>query len=213
MNKFLKVIYLSAFFLMNHVGLVAQESISEHDVKRLYKQMQGFYSSYEQSAEDSSYFDIHLKMVPMWQDYEGYWLYVEQAMAGSEDKPYRQRVYQLVQRDDSTIESRVYTIRDGEQYYGQWKSYNPLHQVTLDQLEERKGCSIFLRKVNRNFYEGSTHHRDCESSLKGASFATSEVSIMPGELHSWDRGFDASGKQVWGAVKGAYKFKKYRYTY
>jgi hypothetical protein len=29
---------------------------------------------------------------------------------------------------------------------------------------------------------------------------------MPGKIVSWDRGFDASGAQVWGAEKGGYIF-------
>ena len=32
--------------------------------------------------------------------------------------------------------------------------------------------------------------------------------IVAGRFHSWDRGFDASGKQVWGATAGPYEFVK-----
>jgi hypothetical protein len=36
------------------------------------------------------------------------------------------------------------------------------------------------------------------------------VKVNPEGLTTWDRGFDASGKQVWGSVKGAYEFKRRR---
>jgi len=35
-----------------------------------------------------------------------------------------------------------------------------------------------------------------------------EVVITETQMVSWDRGFDAGGKQVWGAEKGGYVFKK-----
>jgi hypothetical protein len=32
--------------------------------------------------------------------------------------------------------------------------------------------------------------------------------VTANEITSWDRGFDSAGKQVWGATKGPYQFKK-----
>jgi CpeT protein len=186
----------------------AQEKLNTNDLKKLHKRMQGFYSSNLQSLNDSAYYDIRLKMIPMWKDREGYWLYVEQAMSTSEEKPYRQRVYHLIQLNETTIESQVYTIKSGEKYYGDWKKRKPLKNVPFDSLEIRKGCSIFLRKNKEGNFVGSTHESDCESSLRGASYATSEVTIGDDMVKSWDRGFDKDKKQVWGAVKGAYEFIK-----
>ncbi len=207
--NFLKpILILTSIFALLQLPLQAQEQINERDVKKLYQMMQGFYSSEIQSLEDSSYYDIRLKMVPMWTDFEGYWLYVEQAMSDSEAKPYRQRVYQLMLANDSTIESRVYTIKNGEQYYGDWKYDNPLEGLTLDSLTERTGCSIWLHKNPDGTFYGSTNRNDCESNLRGATYATSKVMITRQQLDSWDQGFNDSGKQVWGAVKGPYQFRK-----
>jgi hypothetical protein len=55
---------------------------------------------------------------------------------------------------------------------------------------------------------GSTQGDGCASALRGAAYATSEVTLTAGELDSWDRGFDATGNQVWGSTKGAYRFVK-----
>jgi len=57
-------------------------------------------------------------------------------------------------------------------------------------------------------FEGSTRGDGCASSLAGASYATSEVVVTPGRLLSWDRGWDASGEQAWGATGGGYEFVK-----
>lgn len=196
------------FLLLSFTQIKAQDKIKESDLRNLYNMMIGSFSSENQSKVDSNYFDIRLKMVPMWSESEYYWLYVEQAMATNENKPYRQRVYRLSKVNDTTIESRVYTIKNGENYFGDWKLENPLANLTIDSLEERKGCSIFLNKINKSEFSGSTNKTDCESSLKGATYATSFVYIYTDMIISWDRGFDKDDNQVWGAINGGYIFDK-----
>ena len=48
----------------------------------------------------------------------------------------------------------------------------------------------------------------CESNLRGAKYAASRVTLTEHLLASWDQGFDETGKQVWGAEKGGYRFVK-----
>jgi hypothetical protein len=43
--------------------------------------------------------------------------------------------------------------------------------------------------------------------LRGASYATSKVTIEEGLIISWDQGFNEEDEQVWGAVKGGYEFR------
>jgi hypothetical protein len=38
----------------------------------------------------------------------------------------------------------------------------------------------------------------------------SDVTLSAEELVTWDRGYDAAGKQVWGSTKGPYMFKRVR---
>ena len=57
-------------------------------------------------------------------------------------------------------------------------------------------------------WTGSTAGKECGSDLRGASYATSEVTISSSTLESWDRGYDAADKQVWGAEKGPYIFAR-----
>ncbi|MBS4016235.1 MAG: hypothetical protein KGZ86_07390, partial [Candidatus Latescibacteria bacterium] len=70
------------------------------DLQRLADYMTGYFSSEAQALADTDYFDIRLRMQRVWQNRtDGYWLYVEQAVAGYEAKPYRQRVYRVSQID------------------------------------------------------------------------------------------------------------------
>jgi hypothetical protein len=191
--------------------VVAEDNPPQPDpgLKRLSSWMIGSFSSQEQAEGDSNFLDIRLQMVPVWGHRDdGLWLYVEQAAAGYLDRPYRQRVYHLVQYDDSTYCSEVYVMPAPLRFAGAWREENPLAGLTLDSLAARTGCTIFLRPEGDSAFVGSTRDRDCLSSLRGASYATSEVRITPAELYSWDRGFNDEGEQVWGAVTGGYRFLK-----
>ncbi len=179
------------------------------DLDRLAGWMIGSFSSAEQAALDTEFRDIRLEVVRIWpQRDDGYWLYVEQATAEALDKPYRQRVYHLRGLDAGYIESSVYTIKNDSVFAGAWRSPEVFLTLPLDSLDLREGCSIVLRPFAEFAFVGNTIGRVCESSLRGAAYALSEVEIYADRMISWDRGFDAAGKQVWGATRGGYVFKK-----
>jgi hypothetical protein len=180
-------------------------------LEQLTQFMTGSFASTEQAkADPKNYLDIRLEVVRIWPERtDGVWLYVEQAVADSLAKPYRQRVYHLEALPGKGLQSTIYTFKkEPLNYAGAWSKPEALKGVTLDVLETRKGCAVFLTVDGSGNYTGSTHAQDCESSLRGATYATTEVSITETAMISWDRGFDAAGKQVWGATKGGYLFKK-----
>ncbi len=182
---------------------------SRSDVDELASWMTGSFASTAQAAADKDYRDIRLHMTPIWTSREdGRWLYVEQALAEKQEKPYRQRVYR-VHQDEHGLVSDVYELPgDALAYAGAWRDPALLRGVTPAGLVPRTGCSIRLHRAPDGSYVGTTEHGACPSELNGAKFATSEVAITPTLLASWDRGFDAAGKQVWGADTGAYQFVK-----
>ena len=65
--------------------------------------------------------------------------------------------------------------------------------------------TVTLIKNNQE-YTGGTEANKCPSDLRGAKYTTTKIVLKKGELRSWDQGFDATGKQVWGATKGGYIF-------
>lgn len=179
----------------------------EAEVDELFALMQGSFNSEKQALADSSYFNISLHMYPIWED-KGNFLYVEQAMNSMQDRPYRQRIYEVKRINDSTIVSNVYTIPNDSLWIGKWQSPASFDQLNLEDLELREGCGVLLQRIDKNHYKGETGKQSCESTLRGATYATSEVEIWLDKIISWDRGFDASDIQVWGAVKGGYIFDK-----
>lgn len=172
--------------------------------------MTGSFSSAAQAKADERYFDIRLEMVQIWPEREdGPWLYVEQAAAEALDKPYRQRVYQLHALPQGQIESRVYTLPDDPLVWaGAWRGPERFEALDPAQLKLRQGCAVILSPSPdaSTRYAGSTREKDCVSDLRGATYATSEVTITAQGISSWDRGFNAQDEQVWGATLGPYLF-------
>ncbi len=169
----------------------------------------GSFSSEDQAKADTQFFDIRLEIVPIWNERkDAIWLYVEQASASSLSKPYRQRVYRLTEQREGQFLSDVYTLPEPEKFAGGFKDSSRFAQLAPDQLTLRTGCGVSLRKVNDTLFTGQTTGTGCSSELRGASYATSEVSLSPSGMVSWDRGYDASGKQVWGAKTSGYSFKR-----
>ncbi|MCA9785714.1 MAG: chromophore lyase CpcT/CpeT [Candidatus Cloacimonetes bacterium] len=168
--------------------------------------MSGSFSSQDQALQDSSYFDIRLEMAPVFPEREdGHWLYVEQAVAEHLDRPYRQRVYHVESTEQGFI-SAVFEIPDPLRFAGDFASARPLAGLTPDSLSAREGCAVILTQQADSLFAGSTPGKECLSSLRGATWASSQVEIGPGWITSWDRGYDAEDQQVWGAEKGPYLF-------
>jgi hypothetical protein len=170
----------------------------------------GHYSSAAQAAADPAFFDVRLHVVRIWVDRtDGPWLYVEQSMATAQEKPYRQRIYRLAALPDGGAESIIHELPgDPLAWAGAWKDVARFNALDPALLAVRPGCSVVLRYAGPGRMTGSTQGDGCASALRGAAYATSEVTLTTGELDSWDRGFDATGNQVWGSTKGAYRFVK-----
>jgi hypothetical protein len=187
----------------------AQVKLNQENLVTLKSYMSGTFNSAIQAKNDSDFYEIHLHMQPIWEESkDGFWLYVEQAIVSALDKPYRQRIYHVSLANDSTIVSKVYEMKSPLRFAGAFKNVDLLKSLTIDSLEAREGCAILLHARNNNTFVGSTKDKDCLSSLRGASYATSEVIISSTMLVSWDRGWDNTGKQMWGAVKSGYQFVK-----
>lgn len=176
--------------------------------EQLADMLTGSFSSAEQAATDpDNYRDIRLHAARIWTDRtDGPWIYVEQAAASALDRPYRQRVYRIVQESDTLLRSDVYTLpADPLRFAGAWRDPAMLDSLTPDSITLREGCSVYLAPTPAGFV-GGTRSTSCASDLAGAAYATSVVTLTPGLIASWDQGFDADGDQVWGATAGGYLF-------
>jgi CpeT protein len=176
----------------------------------LKKCMQGNFSSANQSKSDSSYFDIRLRMEPIWPEkQDAYYLYVEQAMSNALDKPYRVRIYKVVRENDQQFTSYIYKLNDQSRFIGKMGNDPVFNSITPDSLHILNGCEVRLTFDHAKWtFTGSTGEKTCPSDRNGASYTSSKVNLNDERMISWDQGWNSEGKQVWGAIKGGYIFEK-----
>lgn len=209
-NLFVFLPFLIILFSCNTSKKVVEQkrasSLSQMEILKTC--MTGSFNSSAQAAADSTYYDISLHMYPIWRSKKGNWLYVEQAVTSNPTKPYRQRVYQLEQVNSTEFISRVYLLDAPEKYVGKWRRPSYFNSLDESILTEKIGCEVYLKKQKNGTFKGSTDGKNCSSTMRGANYASSIVEIGISVIESWDQGFDSEDKQVWGAEKGGYIFKK-----
>lgn len=187
-------------------------SPGNRDLDTLVEMMTGSFSSQAQAEADTNFFDIRLEMKPIWRDRvapaDGVYFYVEQAAAWTLERPYRQRVYHVTQEEGGVFRSMVYSLPDPEAAIGAWKEETPLDDLKPADLIEREGCAVYLRRYPDSSFRGSTRDKECTSNLRGATYATSKITIRDDRIESWDQGWNDQDEQVWGAEISGYVFLK-----
>jgi len=201
-----KTIVLLVAILLAVGCKTSQNQSDSTELKELVNIMQGHYSSEKQALADKDYYNISLRMTPIWKS-KGNYLFVEQAIFDKQDKPYRVRIYKVSQRGNEFI-SEIYTLKDEKAWIGKWATPEVYDQLTEADIELKSGCEVVLKRTGKNRFEGATGDKTCPSELRGASWANSKVTVTKNTILSWDQGFDKDGKQVWGATKGGYEFIK-----
>lgn len=179
----------------------------DSELEELFSLMQGSFNSEKQSIQDSTYYNISLHMYPIWEN-KGNFLYVEQALNAMQDKPYRQRIYEVKRVNDSIFSSSIYTIEADSLWVGKWKTPKAFDSIRSADVVLKEGCEVLLKRTEKNHFKGLTGDTTCSSTLRGASYARSKVEILKNKVISWDRGFDKDGNYIWGAEKGGYIFEK-----
>lgn len=168
--------------------------------------LEGRFDSEEQSEENWNYYAISLIMCQVEAPEIGETvLYVEQAQMEALNQPYRQRLYRLEVLEEGEVESSVYELENPTEVVGlcdQEERY-----FSADEAILKDGCEVYLSWNGKGF-SGETEVGTCESTMGGASYATSIVEMDMEYISSWDQGWNSQEEQVWGATEGAYIFKR-----
>lgn len=194
--------------LFSFSGIAQKRRKAANELEQLAQWMCGSYNSVDQAKKDTSYLEISLVMVRIWPERtDGAWFYVEQAAMATLDKPYRQRVYHLEQMGVGQFRSSIYALPTPETFIGAQDRPEDFKKLEMKQLTKMPGCALMLEKSTEG-YAGSTKKGACLNQWGEALYATSEVSITPKQMVSWDRGWNGTDEQVWGAENGGYIFVK-----
>ncbi|KAH9770328.1 chromophore lyase CRL [Citrus sinensis] len=175
------------------------------------------FSKEQASRDPDNFFNIRMLTCPAAEMVDGSkLLYLEQAFWRTPQKPFRQRFYMVKpcpKELKCDVEVSSYAIREVEEYKNfcdRPRDQRPLPEEVIGDIGEHL-TTIHLRRCDRGkrcLYEGSTPPGGFPNSWNGATYSTSELAVLKNnEIHTWDRGFDDDGNQVWGVKAGPYEFK------
>jgi CpeT protein len=186
---------------------VPEAGASDVAVRRLAQLLQGRFDTTAQAMMDPRFRDVTLAIcrvsIPALAPHA---LYVEQAIRGS--APYRQRLYVLGSGANGATQaiSRVFEFNEPSSVVGLC-DMDGVQMFSPEDVVERPGCTVTLDLQGDRFV-GRTDGRTCLSTLMGATYATTEITLSESSLDSWDRGYNAMDRQVWGSTAGAYRFAR-----
>lgn len=134
------------------------------------------------------------------------YLYQEQALTKQLSKPYRQRFLKIAPtKDNLLVESAAFKPSSPKNWIGLCDKPETQRVVQRREFGE-SNCSVFLRPTGKN-YTGETAPGGCPSNFRGATRITNTIILHQTGMDTRDRGFDATGKQVWGAKEQPYQFR------
>lgn len=130
-------------------------------------------------------------------------MYMESARADKLNTPYREAVIQFYKSKGATY-IRTFEFRrlpgTGSSVTGLWAAPDAFPKFTSSDLLGTLNLAVTLSGETATAKTPNAY----PTGLGGAVEMTSEMNISAGKLDIADRGFDASGKQVWGPAAGAW---------
>lgn len=133
-------------------------------------------------------------------------LYQEQAISNNLAKPYRQRFLKISPSNDGqSVESAGYKPTALTSLINFCNQPEAKRVISVNNIGKSE-CSVFLKRQG-NTYVGETQAGGCPTNYKGAVRITNKIVLHQAGMDTMDRGYDASGKLVWGAKEKPYEFR------
>ncbi|HEY9664649.1 MAG TPA: chromophore lyase CpcT/CpeT [Allocoleopsis sp.] len=138
-------------------------------------------------------------------------LFAEQANVLYLDKPYRQRIVVLQPTDQpDRFRAQYYAFKQPDRVCGAGATPEVLKTLSLNDLELLPGCILTVTYANGTFKAEPEPDAKCCFQYNGQTrqvILGFEVSVD--RFLSFDRGVEPeTGKLLWGAIMGAYEFRK-----
>ena len=172
----------------------------------------GKFDNRDQAIADPAWF-VHLKLwqrpVPLFRE-DSITIFAEQANVLQLDRPYRQRLLRL-REQQSQLQVQYYSFKQPELYRGAGANPEQFRDLTTAAIELLDRCVLSVAKQESGDRFVSAPLPDTRCCFSYANeirqvFLGFEVDSQ--QFLSYDKGIDAEGKALWGAIMGAYRFTK-----
>ena len=182
------------------------------------KYLSGEFDNRQQALAEPAWY-VHLRLwkrpVPLFTQ-DSITLFAEQASVVNLDQPYRPRIFRLKQNDKDPQKLKVeyYMFKDVSTVKGAGRNPSLLQQITTEQIEFLPNCSLNIQVKQLTsgycFETASISDRPCTFTYQNNTYQVSlGFKVTDKELQTYDKGIDPqTGKAIWGALIGAYRFTK-----
>jgi hypothetical protein len=152
--------------------------------------------------------NIGLQILPIWQDrIDGEWLYIESRIIGSPNKPFRQRILQLVATPNGLIRLYSYTIPRASDFAGAYYVPQVLASLTQSQLSISSNCELLIELKVTSTFVGETDAGSCLKNSSGA-LLTTFFAVSAVNISFLDGGYDKFGNFLPGRLEQPVTFLK-----
>lgn len=185
----------------------------------LARYMAGEFDNQAQAIADPAWY-VHLRLwqrpVPLFLE-DSLTLYAEQANIVKLDRPYRPRIIRLKPSTDSQtlLQVQYYMIKDISSIQGAGRNPALLKTLTPDALELLPGCVLAVTQLDctphgYHFQAFLPNNSRCCFTYEGQTYQVSlGFEASPDEFLSYDKGIEPeTGKAIWGAMMGPFRFRK-----
>lgn len=140
-------------------------------------------------------------------------LFAEQANVIQLDRPYRQRLLHL-QRSPASLQVQYYGFLDPASVKGAGENPALLDSLTPDQVQLLPGCILQVstrsHPTGTQFIASAPPDACCRFTYEGkVGQVALGFEINPDDYLTYDKGIDPeTGKALWGALMGPYRYQK-----
>jgi CpeT/CpcT family (DUF1001) len=205
-----KIMKYNQFFPAIIISLLFTNNIQAQTINHVQEVVSHLVGIMDTSAQSQvNYQRVNVQMttckVTLKDDLNSVYLYQEQALATKLNQPYRQRILKIIPLANNLVESKAYKLKNKTQFINFCNQLKDNKILAKNDLTESV-CSVFLRPVV-TIYIGETPPEGCVANVRGAVKITNKIILHSQGMDTFDQGFDAEGKQVWGAVNDSYQFR------
>jgi len=204
-----QVCFPTIAILLSHASAFAEIPLDQQ-AKEVVQRLTGKMDTTQQAAVNPKVAKVQMTTCLLQQSnpsQNSFLLYQEQALLEDLSKPYRQRFLEISPQSLSkTVRSRAFKPTNPTAFVNFCDRRLAQRVLSPQDLGEAV-CSVFLKRVGED-YVGVTPATGCPANVRGAVRITNQITLRKNEMDTWDRGFDANGKQVWGAQGEAYQFRR-----
>ena len=152
---------------------------------------------------------VVLHIARAWQEEAGpaeAWLYFEYSLPADTAHPFRQKLYRL-RAEGRDVYADAFPLQEPARWVGEWSKAKPFESLDRSRLREEPRCRMRFIRNMETLFTGGTIGEQCPAETEGAATHRSDLYIGSISIRSWDRDFDAAGKQVTGPP-GPWEFRK-----